>query len=94
MIKENGFATRKNRPSPRHAVSPETVTTQVHRERKERKQKTHSRRYKRMQLLMRRHKVKLEKERREMDEKMKSASIFKRIQWWFIKAWRKLILTG
>lgn len=91
MIKENGFATRKGFVKNRGL---ETATTQVHRERKERNQKRHSRQYKRMQLLMRRRNIEVEKDRQAYELEMKSASVFKRIRWWFIKLWRKLTLTG
>ena len=68
----------------------ETASQQIHRERAARRKKRTVRQRKKMQLLARRRGIRTE---RTANEAMKSASIVKRIRWWFIKVWRKLFLT-
>jgi len=79
MPKENGFASRH----PHRVSKLETAMQQIHREQRERKQKRIMRQHRKMQLIARRNGIRIEQE-------MKSASILKRIRWWFIKLWRKL----
>ncbi len=80
MAKQNGFASRKGIP---RVSKLETACNQIHRERGERRQKRKMRQRRKMLLMARRKGIRIEQE-------MKSASIWKRIQWWFIKLWRKL----
>ncbi len=72
----------------------EAASAQIRRERAARKMKRNKRQRKKIQLLARRRGIQIESERRITDELVKSAGILKRIRWWFITAWRKLLLTG